>query len=738
MRLLDGVYPSLVLRLFNCHLLIAITHVLRPCFAAYASSQPFVATTSTDFFGYDGSWSAVTIRVGTPEQWLYVLPSTLSQETWVVGPAGCDGTTTCESKRGGLFFANESSTFQPIGFYDLNFDSQLGTAGYGNYGLDTLYLDDTTSVSDQIIAVVNSTDQWIGSLGLGVQETRFNGTSNYLPLLSSLAQNRILIPSHSYGYTAGASYRLKSVPASLIFGGVDTNRFTPNSFTFSLSSDYAPVVAITSIDVYSGGINIPDAWDSNPQTLLNSSEAALFTIDSSTPFLWLPETVCDAFQSALNLTYDDDLQLYVFPNDSTSSPEALAALNLTFSFTLAELPNSPEGITFKLPYDAFNLQLSYPFPNLDANFTSPAMNYFPLRRAANSSQYTIGRAFLQETYLTVDYERNNFSVSQAVFTSDAVGHVNLSAIVPPANSKWPVPESGGESGGQYGGLSTGAKAGIGVGVAGGVLTIAVLLWFFCFRRKNAKEAGSTEKPKRRGILARLNRSLGSKTSVSELLGDKRHPTEVPADSSVTRFELSGDTPAEMPAAPVSPSFFASTQTGSQGSRNSTRQPAELEHRDSTTKGDDLAVSERSRSPAPPYSAAADNNHPFSNGISPYSASNSHGLGTHSSGEQGISPVGAGSGGHSMGSSNSNNRSLPSPVSPDEMHRTRGPSLRDSQTNPSRTDSLLVPRLNGRPPSRSPSTGSRFREEGLGGSGEEQTATTPPGTGQQGARFSWEQ
>jgi hypothetical protein len=179
----------------------------QPCSAAVPKPEPIVATTSSDFLGYDGSWSAVSLRVGTPEQWLYVLPSTLSQETWVVGPAGCDGTSTCQNKRGGLFSANMSSTFDPKGLFELNLDPSLSDDGSGYYGLDTIALDDITSVPNQIVALVNSTDQWIGSLGLGVQQTRFTGDQNNLPFLSSLVQNGSYIPSHSYGYTAGASYR---------------------------------------------------------------------------------------------------------------------------------------------------------------------------------------------------------------------------------------------------------------------------------------------------------------------------------------------------------------------------------------------------------------------------------------------------------------------------------------------------------------------------------------------------
>ncbi len=40
-------------------------------------------------YGDDGSWSAISIRVGSPQQWVDVMASTVSSETWVVGAAGC-------------------------------------------------------------------------------------------------------------------------------------------------------------------------------------------------------------------------------------------------------------------------------------------------------------------------------------------------------------------------------------------------------------------------------------------------------------------------------------------------------------------------------------------------------------------------------------------------------------------------------------------------------------------------
>ena len=113
----------------------------------------------------------------------------------------------CATNRGGLFLPNESSTwYDEDGLWQLAMDLQLGENGRGYYGLDTVELSDQIIVPDQIIAVINSTEYWLGYLGLGSGATNF--TSQFInPFLDSLIENVSLIPSHSYGFTAGAYYR---------------------------------------------------------------------------------------------------------------------------------------------------------------------------------------------------------------------------------------------------------------------------------------------------------------------------------------------------------------------------------------------------------------------------------------------------------------------------------------------------------------------------------------------------
>ncbi|KIW94178.1 uncharacterized protein Z519_05494 [Cladophialophora bantiana CBS 173.52] len=483
--------------------------------------------------------------IGSNLQSLSLLPSTSTQETLVLGPDGCVE-ATCESKRGGLFFANESSTFEERGLHETKNGVLLLGSGYAYYGLDSVYFDSALSASRQLIGVVNSTDWWLGSLGLGLElSTMDNDTDGYVPFLSSLVQDNAMIPSHSYGYTAGAIYRLNGVPASLTLGGIDTNRFIPNNLTFSLSSRSAPVVFLNSISVSSdaddGGH--PSNWRSYSTTLLESSDADLFAIDSSTPFLWLPGSARDAFAKALNLTYNKTIGLYEYP-DSVTSPETLSAWNLTFSFVVSSSAGAPSNLTLTLPYDAFNLQFSYPFPNGNAGKSSARINYFPVRKATDSTFYTLGRAFLQEVYLAVDYERHRFSLSQAVFRADANENLNLLSITRPENSLWPGPGPTAESR-----LSTGEKVGIGIGGVTGILCGLFAIIVIARRQKTKKVATDSSNTDVRFS------TTNSGSSVLELVGDRTYAAEALSDSTVSRFELPTSSSIEMPAGDVPSKFL---------------------------------------------------------------------------------------------------------------------------------------------------------------------------------------
>jgi hypothetical protein len=106
--------------------------------------------------------------------------------------------------------------------------------------------------------------------------------------------------------------------------------------------------------------------------------------------------------------------------------------------------------------------------------------YFPLKRAANDTQYTLGRTFLQETYMIADYERGALTLFPAVFPDSSIER-QLVPITAPENIQDPTdvqvdPQSG---------LSRTAIIGIIVG--GVVLLVLVVAGAFFWIRRNRHE-----------------------------------------------------------------------------------------------------------------------------------------------------------------------------------------------------------------------------------------------------------
>ena len=296
--------------------------------------------------------------------------------------------------------------------------------------------------------------------------------------------------------------------------------------------------------------NVSTEWPSDSVKLLDYESDGLYTIDSSTPYLWLPASVCLQFEKALGLTYDERIELYTFTGNPAQH-EVLLDWNLTFNFVLADLPGSSKVISLDLPYAAFDLQLTYPFPGLNLTQGSGPMNYFPLRKAANSTQYTIGRAFLQETYLTVDYERNNFSIAQAIFDPNAINNKNLIDISRPKNSTFQGPDVSSTVV-----LSKAVIAGI---VAGAIVLFAItagLTTACIWRRRRSKLSNTGHNHKTSEKLGRGHRNgfwrrlfaLSESDRPFEVDGCSRQPNEASSESEIK--ELPVEVYSELPGSAV--------------------------------------------------------------------------------------------------------------------------------------------------------------------------------------------
>lgn len=433
--------------------------------------------------GKDGPWSTFRIEVGTPPQQVRVLPASDQSSTWLIVPEGCTGDAgpDCAENRGRTYKRNESSTWKEYGSYELNtfLEERVGLDGNGLYGYDTLSLgwtgDGLPSLEGQLVAAM-STDSsfYLGSLALNPRPNNFTDFNNPIPsLMQHLKNISTPIPSTSWSYTAGSHNLAPKVLGSLVLGGYDTTRFMSNDVTFPFGADISLdfQVAIQSVTT-----NITD------KPLL--STGIISYIDTLVAEIWLPTRACELFEETFGLIWDNTTELYLM-NDSLH--ESLLEKNPTVSFKIGPQV-SGDSVTIDMPY--FNWYQTA----TQAYIGNTSSLYFPLKRAANDTQYVLGRTFLQSAYLSADYDRNTFNVSQALYPSSSTS-ANVVPILPPRNGT--STPGGGNNGNNSNtsksgsGLGTGAIAGIAVGGVA-VVAIAAAVIFFLRRRKKTKEEEAHE------------------------------------------------------------------------------------------------------------------------------------------------------------------------------------------------------------------------------------------------------
>jgi Eukaryotic aspartyl protease len=464
-----------------------------------AQPLPITIQPSHGFSGNDGNWSTFIISAGTPPQEFHTLVSTSSLVTWLAGPQGCQSPndptlpSDCASLRGatdnsqGWHWQNQaSSTYKDLGIFllglngDISMQDAFGSSPVSyNYpgttfsassplGQDTVLLNVDSSPSSTVAANSSLVSSLVDlsffqdTLGIGHGSLSQN-TSSFPSLLDTLAEANS-IPSRSFGYTAGAYYR--NSPASLVLGGYDSARVKTQTTGFSMPTGQDSSLLRVSVQSI-----IVDSASGSTQSITASGQTSTTfkaIIDSTLPYLYLPESICNKFESLFGLTYDNQTGLY------TISPTNRAANSgKTIRVLVADAVNGKASQEISLPYAAFDLNATWPIYD---NSTS----YFPIRRSPSTDTngvHILGRAFLQEAYVVADYERGNFSIGQANAPTS-----QIQSLVPIFNATYEAKPTTSHS------LSKGAIAGIAIGAAAGAILLAALLfWYFHRRKRHDKE-----------------------------------------------------------------------------------------------------------------------------------------------------------------------------------------------------------------------------------------------------------
>ena len=109
------------------------------------------------------------------------------------------------------FLSNASSTWVSKGIYQLDIETNLGYTDNGDFGFDTVGLGVENSggitLTNQLVAGIATEDFFLGQFGLGPKPTNLSTLEDPIPSYMQNLAEQNLIPSLSFGFTAGAKYR---------------------------------------------------------------------------------------------------------------------------------------------------------------------------------------------------------------------------------------------------------------------------------------------------------------------------------------------------------------------------------------------------------------------------------------------------------------------------------------------------------------------------------------------------
>ncbi|CCD46785.1 similar to aspartic-type endopeptidase [Botrytis cinerea T4] len=515
---------------------------------ASAGSNAISLQWSNRTYGPDGPWQAVSVGIGTPTQAIDLIPGG-SWTANILSTSICSNSSGCPSLNAGLFDIHASTSYTQINntgvIANTTFANRAGTlpvsTGAAQVGLDTLTISngaDSNTIENFELLVIENADQTlsngtkyapqVGSLALGAPNINQTFSSNLTgQFLSSGLYSQAKIPSNSFGLHVGSASM--GIRGSLVLGGYDQSRvLTPVTTqkgyngTFSMS---LVDMSIGTIDGYS-----PLNFNTTKSGLLfNSATSAASNgllevdVDPSVPYLYLPTSTCDILASHLPITYNENLNLYLW---NTSSPLYQPIISsptyLAFTFSNADSDNQNTQISIKIPFSLLSLSLTYPLSN-----TSDSVPYFPCQPSSlPSGSWALGRAFLQAAFLgTIWTDSSNITSSQGTsfFLAQAPGPdvpgENLVNLQPDStsldasttvwkdtwSSHWtplitpldlssssfsspqsPVPSSSSSSSNT--GLPTAQMVGISVGSATAFISLLAMIFWICKRKANMARA----------------------------------------------------------------------------------------------------------------------------------------------------------------------------------------------------------------------------------------------------------
>lgn len=325
----------------------------------------------------------------------------------------------------GTYDADSSSTYAFVND-DFNISYVDGSGAAGNYVSDTVRLGDT-DITDLQFGIGFTSSSAEGILGIGYKTNEVQvgraGLKEYANLPAAMVEQKF-IQSNAYSLWLND---LDSNTGSILFGGVDTDRYTGSLETLPVQTTYGYyaefLITLTSISLGS-------------QSLGADLDTAVL-LDSGSSLTYLPDAITESIFTAVGASYSSSVgAAYV--------PCSLANNDTTVDFTFT----SP---TISVAMRELVLETS--------STTGEPLTFSNGERAclfgiapAGSSTSVLGDTFIRSAYIVYDLANNEISLAQTTFnatTSHVVEIGTGTAAVPDAtlvaNAATAAAQTGGAS-----------------------------------------------------------------------------------------------------------------------------------------------------------------------------------------------------------------------------------------------------------------------------------------------------
>ncbi|RDL36107.1 Acid protease [Venustampulla echinocandica] len=396
----------------------------------------------------------VEVEIGTPPQSQTLFVDTGSSDVWLLDSDAdlCSSRRLQAANRGGCgttFTSSMSSTFATVREDQFDISYLDGTGASGDYVSDTLTIAGV-SVKGLQMGLARQATIGSGLMGIGyslneASNSRRQGVPFVYPSVIDTMLNQSLITRRAYSLYLNS---LQSSTGSIIFGGLDTHKFSgdllelpvlPSTYPNGTEAYFELVVVMTSLSITGQQGNIANL------TKAGYKEPVL--LDSGTTFSYLSSRLVKSIYNSID-AIDDSNNSGLILVDCTilqNSP------SLTFNFGFG---TAASGVTIKVPLNELvfplNSLLNLTKSDLPRNTPWPSTCAFGIYTTGESEPSILGDSFMRSAYVVYDLDSNVIALAQTNFNStsssivefkaDATGIPNVSGV---ANSNADVTQSAG-------------------------------------------------------------------------------------------------------------------------------------------------------------------------------------------------------------------------------------------------------------------------------------------------------